>query len=201
MFGDGLARLIASDLRLFLGVVPGEYLGAVCHPQGAFEFRIPSMNTKYFFAGVAVFAISLAVVYGEDKSVGEKSAEVWDKTKETSKEVGNAVVKKTKEAVAAVEDAIDKPDADARKVNVTVTDKGVQMPTSLPAGKTAFIVKNTGKEKHNFEIEGPSLDKSFWLAIAPGASKTMQVELKAGTYEADRKLNDGKEAKVKLTVK
>ena len=111
------------------------------------------------------------------------------------------MVKKTKEAVAAVEDAIDKPDADARKVDVNVTDTGIRMPKTLAPGKTAFVVKNEGKEKHNFEIEGQNLDKSFWLAIAPGSSKTMQVDLKTGTYEADCKLHEGKEGKIKLTVK
>jgi iron uptake system EfeUOB component EfeO/EfeM len=149
----------------------------------------------------ALFLSPLAVSHAQEKSAGEKSAEVWEQTKKTTKEVGTAVATKTKEAVARVEDAIDKPDADAQKVQVTITDKGVQMPKSLAPGKTAFMVKNSGKEKHNFEIEGNSMDKSFWLAIAPGATKTMQVDLKSGTYEADCKLHEGKESKVKLTVK
>ncbi len=76
------------------------------------------------------------------------------------------------------------------------------MPRSLRAGKTAFIVANTGKQKHNFEIEGENLDKSFWFAIAPKDSKTMQVDLKPGTYEAHCSVDEhGKEARVKLAVK
>ena len=73
-------------------------------------------------------------------------------------------------------------------MNVIVTDKSVQMPKNVPAGKTAFVVKNSGKEKHNFQIEGNNLEKSFWLAIAPGTTTTMLVDLKAG-------------AKTQLTVK
>jgi len=149
----------------------------------------------------AAFTAGAGVAQAEDKTVSEKSAEVWDKTKEKAKDAGNYVAEKTSDAVQAVEAAIDKPDADAHQVNVKVTDKGIQMPKSLPAGKTAFMVKNTGKEKHNFEIEGTNLEKSFWLAIAPGDSKTMQVDLKSGTYEADCKLHKDKETKVKLTVK
>ena len=159
------------------------------------------MNSGLRLFVATVFVTCASALYAEDKTVGQKSAEVWDKTKETTKEVTNAVVKKTQETVAAVEDAIDKPDADAKKVEVKITDKGVQMPNHLAAGKTAFVVTNSGKEKHNFEIEGQSLEKSFWLAIAPGASKTMQVTLKPGTYEVDCKLHAGKEAKVQLTVK
>lgn len=149
-----------------------------------------------------VLAFSGAVALGaEEKSAGEKTSDAWEKTKQTTKEATKAVAKKTKEAVAAVDGAVNKPDADARKVNVTINDSGVQLPKSLKPGKTAFIVKNTGKEKHNFEIEGQHLDKSFWLAIAPNATKTMQVDLKPGSYEADCKLHEGKEPKVQLTVK
>lgn len=162
------------------------------------------MKTRIFLALAA--AVAFATQTGnasEEKTVGEKSAEAWDKTKETTKEVTEAVVKKTKETVAAVEHKIDQPDADAKKVNVQVTDKGVQMPKSLAAGKTAFIVKNTGKQKHNFQITGAGLDEGFWFSIAPGSDKTMQVDLKAGSYDAVCSVNDhaGKEAKTQLAVK
>ncbi len=164
------------------------------------------MKTKNLLTVTALTALMIspalrAAEVKDEKTVSEKTAEVWDKTKETAKDAGEAIADKTKKAVSAVENAIDKPDADAHKVNVEVTDKGIEMPKSLPAGKTAFIVKNAGKEKHNFEIEGANLEESFWLAISPGDSKTMQVDLKAGTYEADCKLHSPKEPRVKLVVK
>lgn len=159
-------------------------------------------------------AFCCAVAQAAEKTVGEKTEEVWDKTKQKTKEVSKTVAKKTKETaktvankttetVKAIEHKIDTPDADARKVNVTITDGGVQMPASLRPGKTAFIVKNSGKQKHNFEIEGEHLDKSFWFAIAPKDSKTMQVELKPGTYDAHCSIGEhaNKETKVKLVVK
>lgn len=168
---------------------------------------------KIFIAFLAC-AICCAVAQAEEKTVSEKSAEVWDETKKKTKEVTKAVVKttketskavakKTKETVKAIEHKIDTPDADARKVQVTMTDGGVQMPASLRSGKTAFIVKNSGKQNHNFEIEGEHLDKSFWFAIAPKDSKTMQVDLKPGTYDAHCSVAEhaNKEARVKLTVK
>ena len=160
------------------------------------------MNTKIFLTAVLAFSFCFTVAQAAEKTVSEKSAEVWDETKKTTKKVSKAVVKKTKETVKAIEHSIDTPDADARKVQVTITDEGVQMPGSLRAGKTAFIVKNTGKQKHNFEIEGENLDKSFWFAIAPKDSKTMQVDLKPGTYEAHCSVDEhGKEARVKIAVK
>ena len=159
------------------------------------------MNIGFRLLMIALFAACPPLLRAEEKSVSEKSAELWDKTKAKTKEVSTAVVKKTKETVAAVEDSIDKPDTDARTVDVKITDAGVEMPSRVTSGKTAFVVTNAGKQKHNFEIEGENLEKSFWLAIAPGASKTMQVNLKPGTYEADCKLHTGKEPKTKLTVK
>jgi hypothetical protein len=172
------------------------------------------MNTTKLFIAFLACAFCCAVAQAAEKTVAEKTEEVWDETKKKTKEVSKAVVKttkettqavakKTKETVKAIEHKIDTPDADARKVNVTITDSGVQMPASLRPGKTAFIVKNNGKQKHNFEIEGEHLDKSFWFAIAPKDSKTMQVDLKQGTYDAHCSVADhaNKEAKVKLVVK
>ena len=160
------------------------------------------MNTKFFIALLAC-AFYCAVAQAEEKTVSEKSAEVWDKTKQKTKEVSKTVARKTKETVKAIEHKIDTPDADARKVTVTITDRGVQMPASLRPGKTAFVVKNSGKEKHNFEIQGEHLEKSFWFAIAPKDSKTMQVQLKPGSYEAHCSVeaHANKEARVKLVVK
>lgn len=171
------------------------------------------MNTKIFLTALLACSFCFTVARAEEKTVSEKSAEVWDDTKKTTKKVtkavvdttkktSKAVVKKTKETVKAIEHSIDTPDADARKINVKITDGGVQMPRSLRAGKTAFIVKNSGKQKHNFEIEGENLEKSFWFAIDPNDSKTMQVDLKSGTYEAHCSVDEhGKEARVKLVVK
>ena len=172
------------------------------------------MNTTKLLVAFLACAFCCAVAQAAEKTVAEKTEEVWDETKkktkevskavvETTKETSKAVAKKTKETVKAIEHKMDTPDPDARKVNVTITDGGVQMPGSLRPGKTAFIVTNSGKQNHNFEIEGENLDKSFWFAIAPKNSKTMQVDLKPGSYEAHCSVGEhaNKEAKVKLVVK
>lgn len=172
------------------------------------------MNTKILLVAFLACAFGCAVAQAAEKTVAEKTEEVWDKTKAKTKQVTKTVAKKTKETaktvanktketVNAIEHKIDTPDADARKVTVTINDAGIQMPASLRPGKTAFVVTNSGKQKHNFEIEGENLDESFWFAIAPKNSKTMQVDLKRGTYEAHCSVADhaNKEAKVKLAVK
>ena len=163
------------------------------------------MNMKTIVtASVALLAITVAVpARAAEKTASEKTSEAWDATKKTTKDVTQKVVKKTKEMVSAAEAAVTKPDADAHKVNVTVTDSGVQMPTNVAAGKTAFIVKNSGKQAHNFDVEGAGMNKNFWLDVQPNDTKIMQVDLKPGTYEADCRVKEhaGKEKKVKLTVK
>ena len=172
------------------------------------------MNTTKFVIAFLACAFCCAVAQAAEKSVAQKTEEVWDKTKQKTKEVSKTVAKETKEAaktvanktketVKAIEHKIDTPDADARKVSVTINDGGVRMPRSLSAGKTAFVVTNNGKQNHNFEIEGENLEKSFWFSLSPKQTKTMQVNLKPGTYEADCSVDEhaNKEGKIKLVVK
>ena len=149
------------------------------------------------------FAFTVLPLEAQEKSVSQKTAEVWSKTKNTTKKVTRTVAKKTRETVNRVEAAVREPDADARKVDVKVNDKGVQMPKSLSAGKTAFVVTNTGKEAHNFEIEGSGTDKSFWFPLGPNQTKTMQVDLRPGTYDAvcTAEAHGDKEQKIRVTVK
>jgi iron uptake system EfeUOB component EfeO/EfeM len=90
---------------------------------------------------------------------------------------------------------------------VTLTEGGMQMPANLRSGKTAFVVTNNGKQRHNFEIEGDKNRLGQWRAevppLAPKQTKTMQVNLKPGSYEAHCTVADhaNKEAKVKLAVR
>ena len=86
-----------------------------------------------------------------------------------------------KKAADTVEDAFT-PDSDARRVDVTITEDRVDMPTQLRPGKTAFVVKNAGKTTQNFEVEGRSVDRKFVAAPNPGQTKVLHVYLKRGTY-------------------
>jgi uncharacterized cupredoxin-like copper-binding protein len=128
---------------------------------------------------IVVSAISVGMVQAQ--TAGEKASEAWDQTKQTAKETGHAVVKTTKKAANAVADALT-PEPDARKINVTVAEDRIDMPTSLEPGKTAFIVKNDGKEKHNFEVKGDGTDRKFITDLTPKQTKVLHVNLKRGTY-------------------
>ena len=102
---------------------------------------------------------------------------------DTAKNVGNSVVKGTKKAVNTVVDAVT-PDPDAHHANVTLTDDHIAMPNRLKSGKTAFIVMNSGKENHNFEVRGNGTDQKFLLDITPKSTKVLHVHLTSGAYTA-----------------
>ena len=61
-----------------------------------------SMNTTKLFIAFLLCAFCCAVAQAEEKTVAEKTEEVWDETKKKTKEVSKAVVKTTKETTQAV---------------------------------------------------------------------------------------------------
>ncbi len=105
-----------------------------------------------------------------------------------------------KKAADTVEDAFT-ADSDARRVDVTVTDDRIDMPTQLKPGKTAFVVKNAGKTAQNFEVEGRSVDRKFAAAPNPGQTKVMHVTLKRGTYTVYSPGKEGNKRTAEVTLR
>ncbi|HEY3897559.1 MAG TPA: hypothetical protein VGM54_03045 [Chthoniobacter sp.] len=157
------------------------------------------MKTTLLCAALLAAALSGGPVMGDDqtpqsqKSLGQKTTDTLEKAKDTTVAAGRTVVNETKNAAGAVKDTI-LPDTNARKVDVTLTEHRIEMPRELSAGKTAFVVRNNGKERQNFKIEGPGLDREFILPVAPDESKTLDINLKPGEYKI---LVPGKESSSK----
>jgi len=64
------------------------------------------------------------------------------------------------------------------EVRVTAKDFSfVLSRKSVPHGRVEFVIKNSGRTAHNFEIAGHTSK-----TIQPGKSTTMSVQLKAGSY-------------------
>jgi uncharacterized cupredoxin-like copper-binding protein len=135
---------------------------------------------KTFFSIILAVAMSIGILRAEGPS--EKAAEVAQDTADTAKNVGRSVARGTKKAVNTVVDALT-PDPDARRVDVRLSEYKIDMPTSLKPGKTAFVVKNAGKKKHNFQIKGNGTDQKFINNLAPSETKVLHVQLKRGTYD------------------
>ncbi|HTE90555.1 MAG TPA: hypothetical protein VK639_16455 [Terriglobales bacterium] len=126
------------------------------------------------FAGLISTAAAQVVDTAED---------VAHSTVRGAKKAARTVAHGAKKAADTVVDVVT-PDKDARRVDVTVTDNRIDMPTRLEPGKTAFVVKNAGKTTQNFEVEGQSIDRKFIAAPNPGETKVLHVNLKRGSYTA-----------------
>jgi iron uptake system EfeUOB component EfeO/EfeM len=117
-----------------------------------------------------------------------------------AKNAAKTVAHGAKRAADTVVDAVT-PDSDARRVDVTVTDNRIDMPTHLKPGKTAFVVKNAGKTAQNFEVEGQSVDRKFIAAPNPGETKVLHVNLERGTYTAYSPGKDTNKRTAEVTVR
>jgi hypothetical protein len=111
----------------------------------------------------------------------ETAKDVANTTAEKTKEAAHTVAHGVKKAVDKVEDALT-PDADARRVDVTVNDGDVNMSGDLEPGKTAFVVKNEGKTTPNFEVRGGDIDRKFIAPPGPGETKVLHMTLKRGVH-------------------
>ena len=130
---------------------------------------------KTFFSIVFAGMVSTAVAQVDT------AENVVHSTVRGTEKAARTVAHGVKKAADTVEDAFT-PDSDARRVDVTITEDRVDMPTQLRPGKTAFVVKNAGKTAQNFEVEGRSVDRKFVAAPNPGQTKVLHVYLKRGTY-------------------
>ena len=129
-----------------------------------------------------LLAASVSVGIAQGQRAGDRAAEAAQDTADTVKNVGHSVVRGTKEAVDTAADALT-PDRDARRVDVALSEYKIDMPTSLNPGKTAFIVKNAGKKKHNFEIKGNGINQKLRTNLGPNEAKVLHVVLKRETYD------------------
>lgn len=71
---------------------------------------------------------------------------------------------------------------DPGSVSVRLLDYRIEMRNTIPAGETTFHITNSGKERHNFEIEGPGIEEELENDLAPGESGTLRVKLEPGIY-------------------
>lgn len=67
-------------------------------------------------------------------------------------------------------------------LGVTLREYVIEMPSTLPAGRTVLKVTNEGQANHNIEFERDGFEKKFAEVLKPGESQTMEIDLQSGTY-------------------
>jgi uncharacterized cupredoxin-like copper-binding protein len=74
-------------------------------------------------------------------------------------------------------------DRAAGTVDVHLSEYAIQMPQTLPAGPTTFVVHNDGKKFHSFRIEGPGFSEILAKPVEPQMTESLQVTLQPGEYK------------------
>jgi uncharacterized cupredoxin-like copper-binding protein len=72
--------------------------------------------------------------------------------------------------------------ATAPVVDVQLTEYEIRMPDSLSAGPQRFRIANSGKQTHNFVIEGPGISQKLASDLSRGDTAEIVVTLPAGSY-------------------
>ena len=85
---------------------------------------------------------------------------------------------------------------------MSLTEFVVDMPESLPAGPTTFVVTNDGTIEHSLEIEGQGIEEALEPHLQPGETGELTVDLQPGSYEAYCPIGNHQEQgmSVELTV-
>jgi plastocyanin len=95
-----------------------------------------------------------------------------------------------------------KGDKAAGTVDVRLSEHVIEMPNTLPAGPTTFLIHNEGKKIHSFKVEGPGVDALLSEPVQPRASGQLQVTLQPGEYKVYCPIgsHEAKGMTMKLTV-
>ncbi|HEX4498972.1 MAG TPA: hypothetical protein VIE43_25065, partial [Thermoanaerobaculia bacterium] len=76
----------------------------------------------------------------------------------------------------AVAFAADPPAADkAATVDVHLKEYSIDMPATLPAGPTTFVVHNDGTKSHSFRIEAPGTSEIIAKPVPMGETASLTV--------------------------
>ena len=94
------------------------------------------------------------------------------------------------------------PDVDApTEVSVRLSEWKVELSRQrIAAGTVRFVVSNSGQIPHAIEVEGEGLEKEV-EEIQPGASDTLSVTLKPGTYDVYCPVGSGSHKKLGMAAR
>ena len=95
-----------------------------------------------------------------------------------------------------------KPGAIAAKTaDVELIEYQITMPDTIPSGPMTLNIANGGKEDHSFVIEGNGYHAALPEPLERGDRATLDIDLKAGTYQVYCPVKGHKEKGMSRTVR
>jgi uncharacterized cupredoxin-like copper-binding protein len=92
--------------------------------------------------------------------------------------------------------------AGAKKIAVTEKEFKIELPsTTVVPGAYELDVKNTGQTEHDLVVKGSGVANAHTPRIGGGASATLKVTLKSGTYELYCSVPGHKQLGMDVTLK
>ena len=134
------------------------------------------MRTRATAVFVTSALVVLAACDASEREVGEEAGEAAAAAGEPGTPGGTATGQDTAGAGGEV-------DLTADTVEVSLGEYAIDMPGSLPAGRTVFRVTNTGGMEHGFEVEMGDVEAVLEPTAAPGETRFLTVDLTPGTWE------------------
>ncbi len=97
-------------------------------------------------------------------------------------EVETTTVTETEATTGVIEEDVPRLPDGGQPVQVILSNMDIDMPSTLPEGRTLFTVRNEGDVEHSFEIEGQGIEKELEQHLQPGEVMTIEVDLQPGEY-------------------
>lgn len=69
------------------------------------------------------------------------------------------------------------------EVQVVLKDYKLELPQSLPARPTTFLIRNAGTIEHSFALDINGVEHRLEVYLQPGGKSLLEVDLKPGTYK------------------
>ena len=196
-----LLLALSTGHKIGLGLAVAAFAGfslivSILVPRWRPQF--PGRGLPVFLAAIGLMFVGMlaAVEFfgkegGEAKAGAEATTETTGTTATTTTTTSTTATTSTTSTSAA-----------STTVDVSEVEFKIKLPkTTLPAGSYTFDVRNDGKVPHDLVVKGEGVDKGTPL-IDPGQSKSLKVDLKAGTYDVYCSVPGHKQAgmDLKLTV-